>query len=56
MSEAVREGRKKYGDRAWQRRRDDMESESDEDENGEDEDETEDTGDKKVDVGPANRW
>jgi hypothetical protein len=56
MSEAVREGRKKYGDKAWKNRQDDMESESDEDENGEDEDETEDTGDAEVDAGPADRW
>jgi hypothetical protein len=56
MGEAVREGRKKHGDKAWQKRQGDMESESDEDENGEDEDETEDPGDKLVDVGNADRW
>ena len=50
MSEAVREGRQKYGDKAWQKRQDDMESDSDDGENGEDEDEFEES------ESTAERW
>jgi hypothetical protein len=56
MSDAAREGRKKYGDKAWQKRQDDMQSESDDDENGEDEDEIEDPEATLPDVADPNRW
>ena len=56
MSDAAREGRKKYGDKAWQKRQDDMQSESDDDENGEDEDEIEDPDATLPDVADPNRW
>jgi hypothetical protein len=50
MSEAVREGRKKCGDEAWQKRQDDMESDADDGENGEDEDGIEDP------MAPCQTW
>ena len=56
MSEAVREGRQKYGDKAWQKRQDDMESDSDDGENGEDEDEFDESESNVPKVAPAERW
>jgi hypothetical protein len=56
MSDAVREGRKKYGDKAWQKRQDDMESESDDGENGEDVDEIEYPDGTVLKEDDPNRW
>jgi hypothetical protein len=42
VGQAVREGRSKYGDQAWETRQEDMDSGSDNDEGGEDEDENDD--------------
>ena len=55
MGKAVREGREKHGDAAWQTRQDDMDSESDGDED-EDDDEIEDHLNDVVDVGAADTW
>jgi hypothetical protein len=56
MSEAVREGRQKYGDKAWQKRQDDMDSDSDDGEDGEDEDELEESESNVTKVAPADKW
>jgi hypothetical protein len=56
MSEAVREGRKKYGDKAWQKRQDDMDSDSDDGEDGEDEDDLEESESNVTKVAPADKW
>ena len=56
MSEAVREGRKKHGDKAWQKRQEDMESDSDDGENDEDDDEEEDPDGIAPNVADPNRW
>ena len=54
--QVVREGRSKCGDKAWERRQEDMDSESDEDEDGEDEEEDDEPGDNGVDIGDAAKW
>ena len=64
IGQAVRDGRSKYGDKAWEARQDDMDSESDNDEDGEDEDEDENddgsgatgSGAKGTDIEPAGLW
>jgi hypothetical protein len=64
IGQAVRDGRSKYGDEAWDARQADMDSESDNDEDGEDEDEDENddgsgatgSGAKGTDIEPAGLW
>ena len=57
---AVREGRKKRGDMAWQNRQDDLDSDSDDEDVDEDEPGSEDAGavaaGAVADVGVADKW
>ena len=55
FAQAVREGRKKYGDLAWTHRQGDMDSNSDDEDNEEEEDDSEDAP-AVADVGAADDW
>jgi len=56
VSEAVREGRDKYGDAAWTSRMDDLEPGDDDEDDNEDEDEPESDLADEADVGDATAW